>query len=90
MADIIELTKDELETVGSIQYLVTSRYVGKPNDLAVLSMLRRELSDRLAEAGFISEITFKSDGSGNILPLCTIVGRVEKVDFDPERATYGR
>ena len=85
MAEIIELTHEEMAKVGAVQYAVTAKYMGKPTDLAVLGELRRELVDRLFDAGFVSEVTMKSDGSGNIIPQCTIVGRVEPVEFDPDK-----
>ena len=88
MGDIIELTSRELEVIGSIQYLVTQKYIGKPKDIRVMKSLMDELKSRCLDAGFIVETGFESDGRGNLLPVCSIVGRVEPVEFDPERILH--
>ena len=88
--DVIELTSDELEKIGLIQYMVTQKYIGKPKDLKIIKSLCDEIRDRCADAGFVTEMSFDTDASGNLIPTCSIIGRVENVEFDPERILHDR
>lgn len=85
MAELVELTNAELEKLGYIQYQVNARYMGKPKDLKILQRLCDEMKERCYDAGFIVEMMPTVDKMGNWVPQCSVVGRVDSVEFDPER-----
>ena len=90
MAEIIDLTNDELEKLGYIQYKINKKYMGKPKDLKILAELCREMEERCRDIGIIVEMEPHTDNLGNWSPICNVVGRVEEVEFDPEKVLAER
>lgn len=90
MSEIIDLTNEELEKLGYIQYRINQKYMGKPKDLKILSELCREMVERCLDVGIIVEMEPHTDELGNWSPICNVVGRVEDVEFDPEKAAAER
>lgn len=90
MSEIIDLTNEELEKLGYIQYQINKKYMGKPKDLKILSELCREMEERCLDVGIIVEMAPSSDRFGNWTPVCNVVGRVEEVEFDPEKIAAER
>ena len=86
---LLDVTEEDLKKLGDICHIVTSRYVGKPQDIKIFANLRDELEERCMEAGFVVEVHPRTvmlpDGTSVWQPDCAIIGRVAKLDFDPER-----
>ena len=82
--DLMDVTQEELGKLADINRIVSARYMGKPKDLAIFAELKRELETRCHDAGFVVEVR-PNVGSTVWQPDCAIVGRVDKVEFDPER-----
>lgn len=91
---LLDVTDDDLKKLGDICYLVSSKYLGKPKDIKVFAELKHELETRCHDAGFIVEVMPKTvvlkDGTSVWQPDCAIVGRVDNLEFDPERIAAGR
>lgn len=86
---LLDVTEGELRKLGDICHLVSSKYVGKPKDIRIFAELKREMEERCYDAGFIVKVMPKSmslpDGTSVWQPDCQVVGKVDKVEFDPER-----
>jgi len=92
--DMLDVTEDELRKLGDICHIVTSRYVGKPKDIKIFSELKREMEERCHDIGFIVKVVPQTvnlpDGTSVWQPECTICGRVDPVEFDPQRIASAR
>lgn len=90
---LLDVTQEELGKLGDICHMVSSRYAGKPKDIKIFAKLKDEMETRCHDAGFIVEVAPKSvvlpDGTTVWQPDCAIVGRVDAVEFDPERFAHG-
>ena len=86
---LLDVTEEDLRKLGDICHIVSSRYTGKPKDIKIFVDLKNELEERCRDAGFVVEVRPKTvllpNGVAVWQPDCSIVGKVENVEFDPER-----
>lgn len=91
---LLDVTQDDLRKLGDICHIVTSKYVGKPKDIKIFAELKHELETRCYDAGFVVEVSPRSvmlpNGVSVWQPDCAIVGKVDKVEFDPEKIAAER
>lgn len=77
MADLIDLSVDEVKAVTALQNKIQSQYMWRTNNLKTAFDLRDRLRDGMAQLGFEVDIT-PPTGTGNYIPVCTIKGRTDK------------
>jgi len=84
--DLEDVTSEELDKLQAIQADVSKKYIGREKDLRTFVALKDELETRCAEAGFAVKVIPETTSQGNWVPVCSVVGRTERKEFDPERA----
>ena len=85
MPEPIELTREEIQKIACVQEQVNRRYVGKPEDIKILSQLCDELRTRCHDVGIVVDVHPELTPGNNWVPVCEVVGRVDAVELDPER-----
>ena len=89
---LLDVDSEDLKKLGDICHIVSSKYVGKPKDIKIFAELKHEMEERCYDAGFIVKVMPKSvmlpNGVSVWQPDCQVLGKVDRVDFDPERVSY--
>lgn len=75
---LIDIQVDEARALAQLQIEINRKFMGAPKDLKIWGQLVDEIKTRAAEIGFIVEIHPDLNGGGNWIPVCDIVGRVDK------------